>query len=600
MHELIGIRLARGHAPSAWMMMGSQQWRTEAHVTAAQHFSPHLSLSSVLATKCLTSALLAFWSLSCAIFTLVLPVLHRVYLARISHRLYHRALRIEPQPHKAIYRPKSQKMASRTSTPSRSRSSSNSSSSSNTTMIDAPPQSPSRPARLRHPSHSAPSASQQTTQPDPSFSLLLSLPRELRDRIYTFALVSNSPFWWPGKAPESVLADHRNVSVNLLRANKQVYSEAADVLYAQNKFLFTHPSDCNIFRVVASPASVNIQNVYFRIREKDIRLWTSYLGSKKEERSLREDLPKLRSLWIFLRCGGLGVPGVLGGLQGNIVAGGNGGAGGGLGHQVQAVQNALGQQMHALQQQVQSLTQVMANAGAHIVGGGGGHANAGGNQIPPPPPPAPAMPFIQFAQGALGLGGHGHHHHHHPAPAIPHAHGQQNHPPNPSPLAQHLAQAQAHQQFNLPPSPPQHPGHFVNGQWQQAAQALSDPHTLYSSFLRFEREMGVESLCLNLRDVLHSSPSTSPAPHTYAGKSIERASTPSYNKPPTEVKIVCILRVPRRELERLVELYPQELSVDTGTQDARTRFRRLHGVDVSLELNGYPAVEHMEEGERAG
>ena len=109
--------------------------------------------------------------------------------------------------------------------------------------------------------------------------------------------------------------------------------------------------------------------------------------------------------------------------------------------------------------------------------------------------------------------------------------------------------------------------------------------------------MGVDSLCLNLLDVLHSSDSTPSAPQSHAGKSTERTSTPS---PATEVKIVCILRIPRRELERLVELYPQELSVDTRTQDARTRFRRLHGVDVSLELNGYPAVEHMEEGERAG
>jgi hypothetical protein len=61
------------------------------------------------------------------------------------------------------------------------------------------------------------------------------------------------------------------------------------------------------------------------------------------------------------------------------------------------------------------------------------------------------------------------------------------------------------------------------------------------------------------------------------------------------VKIVCILRIPRREIERLVELYPNELSVDDKTRDARTRFRRLHGVDVSLELNGYPAVGLEEE-----
>ncbi|KAF1947430.1 hypothetical protein EJ02DRAFT_333906 [Clathrospora elynae] len=427
-------------------------------------------------------------------------------------------------------------------------------------MIDAPPQSPSRPARLRNPSHSAPSATtpsqpqMHAAQADPAFSLLLSLPRELRDRIYTFALTSPYPFWWPGKAPPEVVHD---VSVNLVRANRQVYEESVAILYGDNKFLFTHPSDCTVFRVVASPASINITSVYFRIREKDVRLWTTYVGSKIKERSLRADLPKLRSLWVFLRCGGVGVPG--------------------------AVQNVLGQQMQALQQQVQSLTQVMANAGAHIVGGGGGnvtgHAQAGGNQIPPPPPPAPAMPFIQFAQGALGLGGHGHHH---PAPAVPHPHGTQNNPPNPSPLAQHLAHTQ-HQQHNLPLPP------FTG--------------LVYSSFLRFEREMGIESLCLNLHDVLHPlpSPSTSSGGRTEASRSTSsersdgtRSSTPNTmerSKPATEVKIVCIMRIPREEVKRLARLYPDELNVDWKTSDARTRFRKLHGVEVSLELSGYPSFE---------
>jgi hypothetical protein len=568
-------------------MMGSQQRRIEAHVRST--LSPHLP--SLLSWRRSVFHLLYAFSVLDLAQSLVLNLHNQssriICSSLVPPRPSYTDRIAAPQGYQSAnkYHFKSRKMASRTSTPSRSRSSSNSSSSSDTTMIDAPPQSPSRPARLRNPSHSAPSTSQTQSQPqpDPSFSLLLSLPRELRDRIYTFALVSKSPFWWPGKAPDSVLHDHRDVTVNLLRSNKQVYTEAVDILYSQNKFLFTHPSDCNIFRVVASPASVNITSVYFRIREKDLRLWTSYLGSKKEERSLRADLPKLRSCWVFLRCGGLGVLG----LQGAVV--GAGGVGGGLGAQVQA---ALGHQMHALQQQVHNLTQVMANA-AHIVGGhvGGGAGNA--NQVPPPPPPAPAMPFIQFAQGALGLGGHVHHHH--PAPAVPHAHGQQNHPPNPSPLAQHLAHAQAHQQFNLPPPPPPHPGHFVAGQWQQGPQVLGDTHTLFSSFLRYEREMGVESLCLNLRDAFPSSSPSSNSHSTSSSHSERTSSTPSKNKPIAEVKLVCILRIPRREIESLVELYPNELGVDDKTRDARTRFRRLHGVDVSLELNGYPAVGLEEE-----
>ncbi|RAR07780.1 cytochrome p450 3a10 [Stemphylium lycopersici] len=467
-------------------------------------------------------------------------------------------------------------MASRTSTPSRSRSSSNSSSSSDATMIDAPPQAPSRPARLRNPSHStATHTTSQVrpsgTQPDPSFSLLLSLPRELRDRVYTFALVSNSPFWWPGKAPESVQNDHRNVSVSLLRANKQVYNESVDILYSQNKFLFTHPSDCNIFRVVASPASVNISSVYFRIKAKDIKLWTTYLGSKQGDRSLKSDLPKLKSLWVFLRCGLLGQH-----------AGAVGGPGGALAQAqaAQAAQAALGQQMHALQQQVQSLTQAMTAQGAQAVGGGGNHAQPGGNQIPPPPPPAPAMPFLHFAQGALGLGGHHGHAPHH------HGQAQHHHPPNPNPLAQHLQHAHMHQQFNV----------ALNPQAMQVLNATAnrqDANPLYSTFLRFEREMGLESLCLNLRDVYRpwlSKPSKSKSSRSTSSAVMECASKPPDNEPMTEVKIVCILHIPRRELEQLVAGYPEELSVDPKTQDARTRFRELHGV----EQHGLSALDQLD------
>ncbi|KAG9376178.1 PAT1 multi-domain protein [Pyrenophora tritici-repentis] len=241
-------------------------------------------------------------------------------------------------------------------------------------MIDAPPLSPSRPARLRNPSHSAatmpPPRLPHAAQPDPSFSLLLSLPRELRDRVYQFALVSRAPFWWPGKAPELATIDHRNVNVALLRANKQVYTETVDILYSQNKFLFTHPSDLNIFRVVTPPASTNITSVLFRIREKDLRIWTAYLGSRKEDRSLRHDLPKLRSVWVFLRCGTVSLPP---GLQ-PVPAGAAGvGAAAMTGH-VQATHHTLGQLHHSI---------------AQVLGQGGGQLN-NMNHIPPPLLPSSA------------------------------------------------------------------------------------------------------------------------------------------------------------------------------------------------------------------
>jgi hypothetical protein len=271
----------------------------------------------------------------------------------------------------------------------------------------------------------------------------------------------------------------------------------------------------------------------------------------------------------------MGLPAAFGSLQAGPV-----GALGGLGGQAQAVQNTLGQQMQALQQQVQSLTQAMANAGAQVVGGGGNHAQPGGNQLPPPPPPAPAMPFLQFAQGALGLGaphGHAHHHHHHPATAVPHA-------------QQHFPHA------NAPPPPLFHAPHHIGAMVSPQANGTDqeDPHTLFSTFLRFERELGIESLCLNLQDALFSSSSTSMNfDSSSSSKSSSVAGSPpaSYSdEPRPEVKIVCIIHIPRRIMERLIALHPGELTVDAKTQDARTRFRKLHGMEISLELNGCPPI----------
>ncbi|KAJ4307363.1 hypothetical protein N0V94_009751, partial [Neodidymelliopsis sp. IMI 364377] len=145
-----------------------------------------------------------------------------------------------------------------------------------------------------------------------------------------------------------------NLAVALLQASRHVYHEAAPVLYTANKFLFTHPSDCNLFRVVASPYAEHMASVYFRIREKDLRLWTSYLGSKSPDRSLHADLPNLKHLCIFMRCGSLGAPRLLGHLGVQPFAGAPPAFGAlppAMAVHVQAVHNALGQQVAALQQQ---------------------------------------------------------------------------------------------------------------------------------------------------------------------------------------------------------------------------------------------------------
>ncbi|KAF2011131.1 hypothetical protein BU24DRAFT_427341 [Aaosphaeria arxii CBS 175.79] len=456
-------------------------------------------------------------------------------------------------------------MASQVSTPrsnSRSRSHSQSSTtsedSSDTTMLETTPLTPVRPRPLSHSNPATPAA--RTSAKDPTFSLLLSLPRELRNRIYSYALISQYPFWWPNPAPVK-----HDISLGLLTTSRQVYDEAAPILYAKNKFLFTHPSDCNIFRIISSPKySALMSAVYFRFRERDLRLWTTYLGSRSKDRSLEADLPKLKSLWIFLKCGAIG--------QASVAGGGHHGVQGGIGlppalaAQVHAVQNALGQQVQALQQQVQNLNQAIAAAAGQgnappmqqgpFPGAHAGDANPDHQAHPP------VMSFHQFAaafpaQGQAHQLHHlqqQHHHHHHPPPGQPHAHGVQNNPPNISPLAQ---MAQQHHQHNHDPQHhPQPHGSQGNGQ-DNAFHG-----TFYNSFFRWERELGLENLCLSLQE-------TRPAE--------------------ADVKIVCIMRLPKPEVGRLCRLYPEELSVDRNG-DARTRFRKLHGVEVSLEISGFDLV----------
>ena len=439
-------------------------------------------------------------------------------------------------------------------------------------MLDAPTHLALTPTRLRQPSVTQSAPSTQAPASDPSFSLLLSLPRELRDRVYTFALTSPYPFWWPGQAPMK-----HNVAVSLLQANRQIYQEAAPVLYTGNKLLFTHPSDCNIFRVVASPHAESMNSVYFRIREKDLRLWTTYLGSKSADRSLKADLPNLKSLWIFMRCGSVGAPRLLGQL------GVQGFAGGPQGFGAVGALHVLGQHVTALQQQVHHLTHAVGVTGPPVIVPTGaqpgqhhpvnpnqnaaGDANAGAqHHLPPPPPPPPAMPFATFAAGAVP--------HHHPQPPAP-------------------APAAAHPQPN---------------------------HNILATFLRFERELGIESLCLSLRETLQDAHHQPTNPARAGGhrerrrqdrelaarnelahreerdqeRERDRRSEPLPHAQPRkreapDVKIVCIMRVPKPEVSRLLRLYPDELSLDRNG-DARTRFRRLHGADICVEISGFDGV----------
>lgn len=310
------------------------------------------------------------------------------------------------------------------------------------------------------------------------FSLLLSLPRELRDRIYTFALTSPSPFWWP--TPHT----SHHLSPALLAVSRAVYHEAAPLLYSSNKFLFTHPSDCNMFRIITSPFSAHMTSVCFRIREKDLRLWTGYLGSSSTVRSLRHDLPKLKSLWVFLRCGVRTNPALVFHPQQGGMGGGGGGVGPGVG--------AGG-----------------GGPGGHMQGGGGGQQGNDTNAPPPPPLPLAALPPLHPGAAAAAVGAQG----------------------------------------GPPPAPP---NLMLHG---------AGPADLLDRFFLWERDQGLETLCLSLQDKTGDA----------------------------EVKVVCIQRLLRQDVRTLARSYPDELVMDQQG-DARTRFKRVWGVEVSLELSAMDLV----------
>lgn len=84
---------------------------------------------------------------------------------------------------------------------------------------------------------------------------------------------------------------------------------------------------------------------------------------------------------------------------------------------------------------------------------------------------------------------------------------------------------------------------------------------LLDRFFRWERDQGLENLCLSLQ-----------------GKTGD-----------AEVKVVCIQRLLRQDVRTLAHNYPDELILDPQG-DARTRFKRVSGVEVSLELSAMDLV----------
>ncbi|KAF2203467.1 hypothetical protein GQ43DRAFT_438792 [Delitschia confertaspora ATCC 74209] len=410
-----------------------------------------------------------------------------------------------------------------------------------TPMVDVPPPPSKRPrVSVASTAHNGPYPSPATFR-EGSFSLLLSLPRELRDRIYTYALSSKSPSSWPNPVTPF---PPRNLNPALLRTCRYVYEEAAPILYANNKFCFEHPSDCTVFRVIASPYSECIESVCFRIRSKDVRLWTQYLGSGKKERSLQADIPRLRNLWIFLRCPNMtplpqgqqilqhiqlihqqsqAVINQLLNQQGHYQAPGQGQLQGHAGHHGPLHPQPVPPVLNVFTNNQQQIPPIPPNSFSFA------HAN----QAPPPPglqPVPPPQPNL--VQNAVGV------------------------PPPPPPfLPQIFAQNPLAHPFVLPNGHGGHQHFIFNPREVANASSLT---TLLTYFLArtSSREMGLQDLAFSLGG------------RTPVG---------------TEIKVVCMVRLSRVEMEMIRERFPNEWAVDKEGE-SRTKFRKIWGMDISIEF----------------
>jgi hypothetical protein len=126
---------------------------------------------------------------------------------------------------------------------------------------------------------------------------LFRLPAELREKIYYYTLATETPIAWPSGEKAS-----NNLGLGLLRTCKPIFHEAAPALYEYNVLKFKHPSDANMFLFNHHvQLAQHVRTLLLHISDRDISLWTGYLGSSSSHRSLLHDFPLLEELYIVLR-----------------------------------------------------------------------------------------------------------------------------------------------------------------------------------------------------------------------------------------------------------------------------------------------------------
>ncbi|KAF4550608.1 Hypothetical protein D9617_16g013960 [Elsinoe fawcettii] len=134
--------------------------------------------------------------------------------------------------------------------------------------------------------------------PTPS-SPLFRLPQELRAQIWTY-LLSSHPL---GINFPSAHLD-RALSPQILRLSRPIAAEALPILYGGNRFIFSHPSDGNVFaHCVADARAVRgfVSELILRVKNSDAKLWTGYFNTNDETRSLVRDFPGVKKVTVRFR-----------------------------------------------------------------------------------------------------------------------------------------------------------------------------------------------------------------------------------------------------------------------------------------------------------
>lgn len=99
---------------------------------------------------------------------------------------------------------------------------------------------------------------------------ILRLPREIRDEIYTYSLRAAIGVETTSRLAIFVTADNpfKPPTSGLLRANKQIYHEAIDILYSKNIFKFQEPG-----HLFAFEEQIGFEN---RKRVREICIWARF------------------------------------------------------------------------------------------------------------------------------------------------------------------------------------------------------------------------------------------------------------------------------------------------------------------------------------